>query len=476
MSEHTSRQGGRIRNTLRRATSARGVVVIVAVGIFMAGLVPAGLAAGQRAVDDRSLPFIDEESEPVLSDTELRELAAEEASQATQSFSEEAIERVMANTGADREGSIEILTIQQRLNEVDTMVQDTYPEAYLNGSIDPTNGKRLTIRVNAAGAVDQILTLVDAAGLTDRVDIVVEDGIPFAELIALLQNQVEPSLDEVLAPVDPGQLSSGIDQSNNRIRIRVERNLDAARSAVETRWPELPIALEVFEYLPEPLACNSRTDCNPFRGGILIDGANDSFASCTSGFSAINANGADYVLTAGHCLNAGTIVHNGVPARRVGGVAFATNGGNVDVARIFVDRSYAVDDFFTAQGANNRDVSSAMNTYGTTIGQTICHTGYRSAVQPGVSSNDMCGEVEDEHDGYGGGSSGMLRFSACSQAGDSGASTYTFNTAIGLLAGGERTSACSSLHDTWVGWINAQLNAAGVDLMCAPPGVSPRAC
>jgi hypothetical protein len=135
-------------------------------------------------------------------------------------------------------------------------------------------------------------------------------------------------------------------------------------------------------------ACNSRTDCTPWRGGIRIDRNNDN-GWCTWGFQA-KRNGNLQMITAGHCQergkkfnhNGSTIGSNGVSRNSINPDTF----DGIDVSRTRIDGAYPPNNtnrLYFSGSLKNHSLTSERTNNQFAVGQVAVKSGARTDTTAG---------------------------------------------------------------------------------------------
>lgn len=158
---------------------------------------------------------------------------------------------------------------------------------------------------------------------------------------------------------------------------------------------------------------------NVIDGQAITTGA----SRCSAGFNAKNSAGTRYLLTAGHCTNAGS-AWNGVagPIGTVSGTSFPTN----DYGRITITSAAAVSTALVDRYSAGVDVT-VVGAAVTPVGGKICRSGSTTGWRCGVVT------ATNQTVNYGSGNvvSGLTRTNACAEPGDSGGAFVSDPAALG---------------------------------------------
>lgn len=215
------------------------------------------------------------------------------------------------------------------------------------------------------------------------------------------------------------------------------------------------VTLVPTDEVPTTSSC-SVNGCNaPLRAGVHMYTA--SF-NCTGGFTALDGNGVNRLITAGHCIKkygAGSWMQNDEPGtpRTIGPGYLYTYGGGGDFGIATINdpssagwnpRGWALVTASTGPPATTYDASyyiSGEGSYATVPGSYLCHTGW-------ALGGTACGALAGSgisvtyQDGVTVG--GLARFNATTCPGDSGGPVYISHTAFGIVSGTNVTSGCGS--------------------------------
>lgn len=248
-------------------------------------------------------------------------------------------------------------------------------------------------------------------------------------------------------------VSVAIDVRANRVRVGAAEP-DRVRAELEKRYPADQL-LVVKEEPPRPAVCYSRSDCEPWRGGIEVMDIPPE-ARCSTAFS-VWMLGSSYssplgyqyegLLTAGHCFGLNDVIeHRG---ETIGPVDYDKFAGSVDGAAIVHDLGFVEPEHIAPRiyqsGTNmwwaiNSDASLSDGG----VGSPICHSG--------ITRGYRCGTIELESYSFW---YGVTRFTdlrqdnICNLPGDSGGAVFYNNKAHGIMnfgnfEGGSDNPTCAS--------------------------------
>ncbi len=256
------------------------------------------------------------------------------------------------------------------------------------------------IRLAANDAVAAEVTLVDFSLAT------------LHSLAESINNGVDPVLGSL------GRDQARVDVKSNTVLVRVSSE---RWPPVYSKNPMLHPAIQFDEGEPivvEHDACSSRYSCGaPLRGGVVITRV-ASNAQCSLGFTASATDGSRWAITAGHCeTQLNTLWRAGEQV--IGPVRQSGDAGDVDIARIHINRSYWLQsgggwlyDYYNPSSPANLTLAI---TYRTTISQNemVCLNAMNS------TPSQVCGFIDYE---YGPRGMPQVGFDAC--PGDSGGAWF----------------------------------------------------
>jgi len=312
--------------------------------------------------------------------------------------------------GLTREQAEKNGELQERAVALDARLQGTLGDAYAGAYYDLPSG-RLVVNVSDESALKEAAAVGADARLVKH---------SLGEL-----NEVKGRLDamagaprvdsgrrEAGKPQDIGLSSWSIDPVTNSVHVLVTP--EQAEKAKE-QLADFGDAVTTEETLSAP-----QTAANFMDGGDAINGA-----TCSAGFNLRNpSTGARYLLTAGHCVNAGSTLTG------QGGVSFGTV-----LESWFPTFDDAIarnqNTAFWIQGAwvdTNPSNGGVITTSGFTdglVGTVVCKSG--------ITTKWTCGQItaKNETVTYTGGNTvfGLTRHNACVEKGDSGGANVSVSGA-----------------------------------------------
>ncbi len=258
-------------------------------------------------------------------------------------------------------------------------------------------------------------------------------------------------LDRRFGKVTPNITSWGVESRSGRVVVSVvasdKRALATAKAAIAG------VAAARIDLVSERV--------RPYwyiAGGQAIT---RSGSRCSLGFSAGNAAGTRYVLTAGHCTElGGTWRGVGGTLGPVAGTSFPVN----DYGRIQITSTTAIRTRWVDRYTSGGDVA-VTGAGDAAVGAAVCRSG--------STTGWRCGTVRATNQtvnyGFGDIVSGLTRTTACAQPGDSGGpfvsnpGSGTRVTAFGLLSGG--SGNCSTGGTTFYQPVTEALRAYGLFLV-----------
>ena len=289
--------------------------------------------------------------------------------------------------------------LQERAAKLDAQLQDSLGDGYAGSQYDLKSGR--------------LIVMVSDKGLLEKAREAGADARPAAHSLR--------ELDAIKAELDGGGVpgreqskpnpvpftSFHVDPLSNSVKITATRKQAAAAKELQAKYGDA-VSIEISEDVPEPAA-------NFMDGGDLINGS-----SCSAGFNLRNpSTGQGYLLTAGHCVNAGSTL------RGQGNVAF----GPVLESWFptFDDAIARKTNAFWIQG-RWVDTNPSNGGIVTTTGHTDLPPGF-TVCKSGITTKWTCGVITAKNQTvtYIGGNTvhGMTRHTACVEPGDSGGSNVS---------------------------------------------------
>jgi streptogrisin C len=289
--------------------------------------------------------------------------------------------------------------LQARAMKLDQSLQDSLGAGYAGSQYDLRSG-RLTVFVSDEGLLEK----AKAAGAEPRfvAHSLRELNAIQAELDVKAGGPVTPGAREASKPQPTAFTSWFIDPVSNSVHVTATKRQAGAAKEALAKYGDAA-TLELSEALPEPTA-------NFMDGGDGINGN-----SCSAGFNLRNpSTGQGYLLTAGHCVNAGSTL------RGQGAVSF----GPVLESWFptFDDSITRKTNAFWIQGPWV-DVNPSNGGIVNTSGYTDLPPGF-PVCKSGITTKWTCGLITAKNQTvtYTGGQTvhGLTRHSACVEPGDSG--------------------------------------------------------
>jgi streptogrisin C len=294
---------------------------------------------------------------------------------------------------------------QERALKLDQQLQDSLGDAFAGSQYDLRSGK-LIVMVSDKSLLERAEALGADARLAAH-SLRELDGIK-ADLDRLAGGGV-PGKERAIAKAQPVPFTSwAIDPISNSVQVMAsKRQLESAREFL-AKYGDA-VTVEQTEAQPEPAA-------NWMDGG---DGINSN--SCSAGFNLRNpSTGAKYLLTAGHCVNAGSTL------KGQGGVNFGP----------VLESWFPTYDDALARNTNTGywiqgpwvDTNPSNGGIVITSGYTDMPVGFPMC-KAGITTKWTCGTIKKKNETvtYSNGDTiyGMTRHNACVEPGDSGGSNVS---------------------------------------------------
>jgi streptogrisin C len=292
--------------------------------------------------------------------------------------------------------------LQQRAIELDDELKSELGDGYVGSEYDIKAGK-LLVMVTDKGLAEKVEAAGADARLVDHSLRELDSIKARLDAAAGLSPDSDPAERKAEKGRGIGVTSWSIDPSSNSVHVTFTKRQSAAARELAAQYGDV-ITLEQTEAAPEPTA-------NWLDGGDAINSS-----TCSAGFNLRNpSTGQGYLLTAGHCVNAGTTL---------------TGQGGVSVGPVLESWFPTFDDAiarntrpsYWIQGPwvdTNPSNGGFVSTHGYTdapIGTIICKSG--------ITTKWTCGFIRAKNESvtYTGGLTvnGLTRHSACVEPGDSG--------------------------------------------------------
>lgn len=238
--------------------------------------------------------------------------------------------------------------------------------------------------------------------------------------------------------------TSTVDVPTNRVLVGVSDRVPSGRAALRRRYGNMVRVIRAHVQRTSCSQCSGTTRTTvqspPLDGGLEI---NDLSAQCTSGFVTQAANGAFFLMTAGHCGHNGSGWAQGFFNSDIGlqGPDVGTmdrnsyyNGSSADAAVIDMP-SYEADNAVYRDGGYQQ-INSIKPFGSDLLGSAVCHSG--------ITSEYECGTITstDSTEQYGSGPVlyHMREAYMYNAPGDSGGPVFMGAGAVGIVSG----ETCSS--------------------------------
>ena len=329
--------------------------------------------------------------------------------------------------GWDRDTTDKMGALQEQAMELDAGLQRRLGSAYAGAFFDAERGRLVVNSTTSAG-----VKLANGAGAEGRL---VKHSL--AEL-----EKIKGSLDDAAGVVpangaerrrtkggDIGLSAWSVDPVTNSVLVSVTEKEAGAAKELLARYGE---AVTIEEITAEP-----QIAANWMDGGDAINGS-----SCSAGFNLRNtSNGNQYLLTAGHCVNAGSTL------RGQGNVNF----GNVleswfpsfdDAIARNTNTSYWIQGPWVDTNPSNGGIVTSSGFTDGLVGTTVCKSG--------ITTKWTCGSITAKNQTvtyWAGAVSGLTRHNACVEPGDSGGANVSVS---GATRRAEGVTSGASLID-WGG-------------------------
>lgn len=271
-------------------------------------------------------------------------------------------------------------------------------------------------------------------------------------------------------------LQVGLTPNTNQVLVRIPadetkrtESLKAVVADIQTRYSDM-VATETYkEPASDAAECNWWFCNSPLRGGVGIKGSVGGYEDgidCTAGFNVVGNSGTRYVVTAGHCAPAGsgwaTETYN-YTTKKIGpihGTLYGQNGIDAMIVEI-KESTYNWDVMGKIlvrggdHGMNGYDSPSYNEEYditdsgssGSLVGERVCVSGAIMGGYPSEPNGGSCGAVHEVDVNLtinGITSTNLVRAGLCVRAGDSGGPVFRLGKALGIVKGGDLSTACNN--------------------------------
>ena len=341
-------------------------------------------------------------------------LAADEPARAGQVQSDEIRSALQRDLGLSAAEVKKQEALQAKAIKLDEKLQDSLGSAFAGSSYDKKTGK-LVVMVSDAGQ----LAAAEAAGADARLvkhSKARLDGIKKRlDTAAGIVDGSSPTDRKAAGKRDAlvaGMTSWYVDEATNSVHVTVKKGQKKAAARALAQYGDA-VTIEETEYAPTAAA-------NFMDGGDGINGN-----SCSAGFNLRNlATGQGYLLTAGHCVNAGQLL-TGQGGVGFGPVLESWFPGFDDAIARNTNPGYWIQGPWVDTNPSN---GGFINTSGFTdapVNTFVCKSG--------ITTKWTCGFItaKNETVTYSGGQTvnGLTRHSACVEPGDSGGANVSWTGA-----------------------------------------------
>ena len=335
--------------------------------------------------------------------------------------------------------------LQARAIKLDQALQASLGDAYAGSSYDPRTG-RLDVMVSDARRVDE----AEAAGADARV--AKHSRTELEAISADLDRQAGKAEGSTAIKRKPngarqasvdGVISWYVDAKTNTVLVTVEKNRAKQAAAALAKYGDA-ITIHESDLAPTSTAW--------LDGGDLIN-----YSSCSAGFNLRNAStGQGYLLTAGHCVSAGSTLR-GQGGFVFGPVLESWFPGYDDALARNDSAGYWVQGPWVDTNPSNGSVVTTRSHTDAPVGTTVCKSGITTKWTCGrITAKDETVTMDGTNTVY-----GLTRHSACVEKGDSGGanvsvtSTYAaegVSSGASLRSDGTRLRCLATFGQQNVSW------------------------
>jgi hypothetical protein len=387
-------------------------------------------AAGDVITADiREVDAVGNISQTASSSITLAALAGDEPAENSDSSTPE--DALVRDWGVSQAEAATRIGRQDAIAAMEDQLATSFPGSFAGLWVDQADGGKIKVATTVPGITSGV---AGENGLAP--DLVVE--MPAAHNLEELQSIAEDLANRFGAVPADRQPDSGVDVEANTVSITIHdpNDPDVAQILDGIRSDYGSVITTSVDSTPVRLIDCARHKCLPpdrFRAGLEIVSGVGRF--CTSGFTATDATGNNYVLTAGHCAGA-TWYHSG---RVLGDLVLSVEGSRGDVEAIRV------------RSTPDWNPAALIYRLATDKGLTISSIAHRISKNTylcnvGPNAGNHCGMVLYANRTFRG-TRGLVETASCAAPGDSGGPVWRDHTAYGTLvaANGCRTAEAQLL-------------------------------
>ncbi|MDQ1295542.1 MAG: streptogrisin [Actinomycetota bacterium] len=269
----------------------------------------------------------------------------------------------------------------------------------------------------------------------------------------LWQQRNALGIEAVVAREDGTGLVADVRSSSTKAAVR---SADQSLNTVAG----VPVTVRQTSWKPTGADGTRQSDTSPYWGGAQIFAGNK---ACTSSFAVRDAQ-STYLVTAGHCFNAGTTVENG-SGKPVGKVTFnaLTSGKRLDAALIKARaQGYVYDGAYNDGNGYRKPVAGYRRP---AVGMYVCQSGAFSGVTCNIKVTYMGKRIRLDEPGRPVAvtdEAEQQNHTAAAGEGDSGGPVFTVSpddnytrmTVVGIVGGGDQTTftTCVGVQERKCAW------------------------
>ncbi len=316
--------------------------------------------------------------------------------------SAEVMESITRDTGLTDEQLKTLLPAQERAIAIDARLKKSLGEQYGLSYFD-SKSEQLIVNV----ADDELAKQVEAAGATPN--FVKHSLHELTEIQVALGGPDTTSGKREIVKSDSQFAALSLDPISNTVAISATKEQSEAAREAAAKYGEDVVSVHILDEAPQATAF--------MDGGDGINGN-----SCSAGFNLRNpSTGVRYLLTAGHCVNAGNTL------RGQGNVAFGTvleswfPGYDDAIARYNGNGLWTQGPWVDTNPSNGGIITTTGST-DAPVGTIVCKSG--------ITTKFTCGYIRGKNETvhYDSGETvyGLTRHSACVEPGDSGGANVSY--------------------------------------------------